>query len=129
MLAREIAHLTGLRLLHIARRGLARHVRVEVAVGGGAVAVGAHGEGVDVIDCAHLSTREEQNVDMRLTEWTTLSRQARDADVEVDAIARGIGARNDRPAHSVVFGEDGDVLHALRIVRGDRSTASESCRK
>ena len=50
MLAGEIADLTGLRLVRIARSRLARHVRIEVAVGGGAVAVGAHGEGVDVVD-------------------------------------------------------------------------------
>ena len=50
MLAREIADLTGLRLVRITRGGLARHVRIEVAVGGGAVAVGTHWEGVDVVD-------------------------------------------------------------------------------
>ena len=66
---------------------------------------------------------------MKLTEWTTLSRQARDADIEVDASACGVGARDDRSAHSAVFRQDGDVLYARWVVRGDRSTASESIRK
>jgi hypothetical protein len=57
MLAREITDLARCWLVRIAWCSLSRHVRIEVAVGGGAVAVGAYWEVVDVIDCALVNWR------------------------------------------------------------------------
>ena len=52
MLARQIANLTLVRLLRVARDRLSRQIWIKVAVGGRAVAVGAYWERVDVVDFA-----------------------------------------------------------------------------
>lgn len=100
-----------------------------MAVGGGAVAVGAYWEIVDVVDCAVLSICDWQSAGVQLTERATLSRQARDADVEVDALTGGVGTRNNRTSDRVVLREGGDVLHTRRIVGGDGSGVGEDGRK
>lgn len=56
-----------------------------------------------------------------LTEWTALSGQARDADIEVDARAAGVGAGNDGAGDNIALRKSGDVLRALRIVLDDWS--------
>ena len=66
---------------------------------------------------------------IRLTEWTALLRQVRDADVEFDACAVGVGAGDDRATDSIVFRERSDVLSPLGIVLSDRSAAGEDCRE
>lgn len=57
MLAGEITNLTCCWFVLIAWCSLASHVRVEVTVSGGAVAVGAYWESVDMVDYAWVSWR------------------------------------------------------------------------
>jgi hypothetical protein len=128
MLAREITDLASCWFVRIAWSSLSRHVRIEVAVGGGAVAVGAYWEVVDVIDCAFANWGLISDK-IELTEWTTLSRQARDADIKVDTLTSRIGARDNRASDRIVLWEGGDVLHTLRIVGCDGSAVGEDSRK
>ena len=65
------------------------------------------------------TTGIEMKALLSLTKWTTLTRQPRNADLEVHTSAIGIGARNDRAGDDVAVRESGEVLDSLRIAARD----------
>ena len=65
----------------------------------------------------------------KLTEWTAVLGQVRNADIEVDACAVGVGAGDEGAVDSIAFGKDSDVLSTLWVILSDRCAASEDRRK
>lgn len=128
MLARQIANLASLRVAHVARWSVGSAVGVEVTAGRGAVLTidGAH---VDVVGCKRKFSKAvefsmaQRLKERRLTEWTSVSGQARDADLNVRAIAVWGTADMDGAADGGRVGirQCGHVLNTLRVAGADWS--------